>query len=82
MLLNSDDGRYGGRGGGPGNSSVLWRDGGGGCLGVGEFHGKIMGKWWEISGKSTGFMEIDGKMVGNLKVEVHLRPFDSTYRHT
>ena len=25
VLLNSDDGRYGGRGGGPGNSSVLWR---------------------------------------------------------
>lgn len=24
VLLNSDDGRYGGRGGGPGNSSVLW----------------------------------------------------------
>ena len=24
VLLNSDDGRYGGRNGGPGNSSILW----------------------------------------------------------
>lgn len=28
VLLNSDDARYSGRSGGPGNSTMLWRSGG------------------------------------------------------